>query len=60
MMGSAYAQSNLPACQGVDPAKWNNCYGTHVYQVKRSPPLFLLMQLNEVLESGAGNYFFLE
>jgi hypothetical protein len=32
MMGSAYAQSNLPACQGVDPAKWNNCYGTHVYQ----------------------------
>ena len=36
MMGSAYAQSNLPACQGgaernsnyVSTDKWHNCFGT--------------------------------
>ena len=27
MMGNAYAQSNLPACQGRDVAKWSNCNG---------------------------------
>ena len=27
MMGNAYAQSNLPACQG-DRTYWNNCMGT--------------------------------
>ena len=26
--GSAFAQSNLPACQGSDTAKWSNCFGT--------------------------------
>ena len=25
--GSAYAQSQLPACQGGSPARWNNCTG---------------------------------
>jgi hypothetical protein len=24
MMGSAYAQSNLPECQGSDKTKWTN------------------------------------
>jgi parvulin-like peptidyl-prolyl isomerase len=28
MIGSAYAQSNLPACRGSDVSKWINCYGT--------------------------------
>ena len=28
MMGSAYAQSNLPACQGSDSSRWTNCSGT--------------------------------
>jgi hypothetical protein len=28
MVGSAYAQSNLPACQGLDTSRWNNCIGT--------------------------------
>ena len=27
MVGGAYAQSNLPACQGRDVAKWSNCTG---------------------------------
>ena len=31
MVGSVYAQSNLPACQGRDAASWNNCLGTEVY-----------------------------
>jgi hypothetical protein len=31
MMGSAYAQSNLPACQGSDVLKWTNCFGTETY-----------------------------
>lgn len=31
MIGSAYAQSNLPACEGVDPAKWNNCFGSFTH-----------------------------
>jgi len=30
-MGSAYAQSNLPACQGSDTAKWSNCFGSVTY-----------------------------
>ncbi len=28
MVGSAFAQSSLPPCQGSDFSKWNNCYGT--------------------------------
>ena len=28
MVGSAYAQSNLPACQGREAAKWSDCFGT--------------------------------
>ena len=28
MMGSAYAQSNLPVCQGSDDSRWTNCYGS--------------------------------
>jgi hypothetical protein len=28
MVGSAYAQSNLPACQGRETAKWSDCFGT--------------------------------
>ena len=31
MMGSAYAQSNLPACQGSDAIRWNNCFGTYYF-----------------------------
>ena len=27
-LGSAYAQSNLPACQGRDTARWSFCFGT--------------------------------
>jgi hypothetical protein len=28
MAGSAYAQSNLPACEGRDVFRWTNCFGT--------------------------------
>jgi len=28
LMGSAFAQSNLPACQGTDFSKWDNCFGS--------------------------------
>ena len=28
MIGSVYAQSNLPACQGSDTTAWSNCTGT--------------------------------
>jgi hypothetical protein len=28
MVGGAYAQSKLPACQGRDAAKWSDCFGT--------------------------------
>ena len=27
LIGSAYAQSNFPACQGSDFLKWSNCIG---------------------------------
>ena len=27
MMGCAYAQNNLPACQGSDSSRWTNCFG---------------------------------
>jgi hypothetical protein len=38
MMGSAYAQSNLPACNGSGPngsgtlyiSNWTNCFGTGI------------------------------
>ena len=28
ILGSLYAQSNLPACQGGEVSKWNNCFGS--------------------------------
>ena len=28
VMSSAYAQSNLPACQGSDISRWTDCFGT--------------------------------
>ena len=28
--GTAYGQSNLPACQGSDSSKWDNCYGSWI------------------------------
>ena len=31
MVGNAYAQSNLPDCQGSDTTKWSNCTGTKTY-----------------------------
>jgi hypothetical protein len=31
MVGSAYAQSNLPACQGSNSARWSNCLGTFTF-----------------------------
>ena len=31
MLGTAYGQSNLPACQGSDVSKWSNCLGTANY-----------------------------
>jgi hypothetical protein len=30
MMGSASAQSTLPACQGKEVSNWNNCFGFNV------------------------------
>ena len=30
MVGSAYAQSSLPACQGRDASRWTNCFGTQL------------------------------
>ena len=29
MAGTAYGQSNLPACQGSDASKWSYCFGTY-------------------------------
>jgi len=29
--GSVFAQSNLPACQGSDISKWNDCFGTRIH-----------------------------
>jgi len=31
LSGSAYAQSNLPTCEGDEIFKWNNCVGTFTY-----------------------------
>ena len=28
LAGTAYGQSNLPACQGSDASKWSNCFGS--------------------------------
>ena len=28
LAGTAYGQSNLPACQGSDTTKWSNCFGS--------------------------------
>ena len=29
--GAVFAQSNLPACQGSDAARWSNCFGTATF-----------------------------
>jgi hypothetical protein len=31
MIGGAFAQSNLPACQGADASRWSNCFGTFIF-----------------------------
>jgi len=31
MMGSAYAQSTLPACQGSELRPWKGCFGSYTY-----------------------------
>ena len=31
LVGTAYGQSNLPACQGNDIARWSNCLGTSTW-----------------------------
>jgi len=31
MVGGAYAQSKLPACQGSDASRWSNCVGTYTH-----------------------------
>ena len=28
LAGTAYGQSNLPACQGTDASRWSNCFGS--------------------------------
>lgn len=45
LAGSAYGQSNLPACQGDDRTQWHNCFGTtffgnekYVGQFKKGKP----------------------
>ena len=30
LAGTAYGQSNLPACQGSDSSKWDDCYGSWI------------------------------
>jgi osmotically-inducible protein OsmY len=30
-LGSVYAQSNLPACQGSDASRWSNCVGSDTF-----------------------------
>ena len=31
MAGTAFGQSNLPACTGSDASKWSNCFGSETY-----------------------------
>jgi hypothetical protein len=31
LAGTAYGQSNLPACLGSDTTQWSNCFGTQVF-----------------------------
>ena len=31
MVGGAYAQSNLPACQGSYASRWSDCFGTYTF-----------------------------
>ena len=31
LTGTAYGQSNLPACQGANSATWSNCFGTFTF-----------------------------
>ena len=38
MVGGAYAQSKLPACQGTDESRWTNCFGTATYTKDKKYP----------------------
>ena len=31
MVGSGFAQSNIPMCQGNDASRWSNCFGTFTF-----------------------------
>ena len=49
LAGTAYGQSNLPACQGNDAIKWSNCIGEETindrHQYKGE---FLNVQMHEL------------
>ena len=36
LAGTAYGQSNLPACKGSDVARWSNCVGSWTAQTVTS------------------------
>lgn len=49
--GSVFAQSNLPACQGSDTAKWNYCFGIQTFVNGRFAGEFI-----DGLRNGIGTY----
>ena len=54
MVGSTYAQSNSPACQGSAPNRWSNCFGTHTFP----PGIKYVGEFKDGLPNGQGTLTF--
>ena len=55
MAGTAYGQSNLPACQGSEYSKWSNCFGS----VTSSKGNKYVGEFKDGKPNGQGTHYFL-
>jgi hypothetical protein len=55
LAGAAYGQSNLPACQGSDSSRWDNCFGSWTYSSGNK----YVGEWKDGKRNGQGNFFFL-
>jgi len=54
LSGTAFGQSNLPACQGSDATRWSKCTGTYTF----ADGTKYVGEFNDGKENGQGTYTF--
>ena len=55
LAGTAYGQSNLPACQGSDTSKWSTCFGSWIHSAGDK----YVGDFKDGKRNGQGTYYYL-